>query len=251
MVGNIMSYYLGNISLSNKKAVLECNQCNKLLKVPIDKGKLKVKCIYCSNEFKFKPSLLSTKSIASIFLLFSALIFSTIFSYISTFFDISGFYVFLIIPVGAIMFGFIANLGLMAGLAYLKDKGVTYKKSIIITLSIIVALYSFIGMNYISYIKGVITIQYIDDIGNIVEEVNEKTVNNFSFIEYLVEINNSNSFQFFGVINQIPIMTPEIESNTNTVGMTLFWFQLLAAIFALPLNWLRISYKEREKFNTM
>jgi len=140
--------------------IKKCKNCNQKLRIPEDKGKLKVICPSCNYTFFYSPKII-VKKILSIPLLLVGGILSGIFvAYLNHFYDITNLYLFFIFPIGAIIFSLISNIGFVAILSFIRIIGMNYSKIFIFLLSGFIALFAFWLSQYIIYSTNTITVEY-------------------------------------------------------------------------------------------
>lgn len=147
--------------LDNHKTIIRCVNCKQRLRVPIDKGNLRVTCPKCKYAFRYSPHLLVKKCLGFPLLLTGGGLSGLLIAYLNHFYDITGFYLFFIIPVGAIGLGLSANIGFVATLAFLRTRGINYSILFLIMMSGMISLFAFWMSKYIVYSTGTITVKYV------------------------------------------------------------------------------------------
>ena len=150
--------------LENYKTIAKCINCKQKIRIPIDKGNLRVTCPNCNHVFRYSPHLLLKKCLGIPLLLIGGGLSGLLIAYLNHFHDITGFYLFFIIPVGAIVLGLAANTGFVATLAFLRIRGINYSMLFLILMSGTIALFSFWLSQYIVYSTGTITVNYVSRI---------------------------------------------------------------------------------------
>lgn len=148
----------------NRKTIIKCVNCKQRIRVPIDKGNLRVTCPKCNYVFRYSPHLLLKKCLGFPLLLIGGGLSGLLIAYLNHFYDITGFYLFFIIPVGAIGLGLSANIGFVATLAFLRTRGINYSMLFLILMSGSIALFAFWLSQYIVYSTGTITVNYVSRI---------------------------------------------------------------------------------------
>lgn len=144
-----------------RQTVIRCANCKQRIRVPIDEGNLSVRCPKCDYIFRYLPHLLLKKCLEFPVLLIGGGLSGLLIAYLNHFYDITGFYLFFIIPVGAIGLGLAANIGFVATLAFLRTRGINYSVLFLILMSGSIALFSFWLSQYIVYSTGTITVNYV------------------------------------------------------------------------------------------
>ncbi|MDP2763001.1 MAG: hypothetical protein Q8O27_00595 [Enterobacteriaceae bacterium] len=150
--------------IDQHKTTTKCVNCKQGIRIPINRGNLLVTCPKCNQIFRYKPQLLFKKLLGAIFLIFVGGISGFSIGYLNHFYDITGFYLFFIIPVGAVILGIISNIGFIAVLTLLRIRGINYSMLILIFMSGTIALLSFWVSQYIVYYTEEITVNYISRI---------------------------------------------------------------------------------------
>ncbi|MDO9464868.1 MAG: hypothetical protein Q7J67_06185 [bacterium] len=148
----------------NYETIIKCVGCKQRIRVPTNKGNLKVTCSKCKYIFCYSPHLLLKKSLGFPLLLIGGALCGLLIAYLNRFYDITGFYLFFIIPVGAIALGLIANTGFVATLAFLRTREINYPMLLLILISGSIALFTFWLSQYIVYSTGTITVNYVSRI---------------------------------------------------------------------------------------
>ena len=148
----------------NKKTIIKCVGCKQRIRVPINEGDLRVTCPKCKYISCYSPHLLLKKCLGFPLLLIGGALCGLLTAYLNHFYDITGFYFFFVIPVGAIALGLIANIGFVASLAFLRTRGINYSILLLILMSGSIALFAFWLGQYIVYSKGTITVNYVSRI---------------------------------------------------------------------------------------
>ena len=105
----------------NNKVVIKCRKCSQLLRVPTNKGKIEIVCSNCSNTFLYSPHLFIKKYYGAVLMLLIGIIFAVLIAYLNSLYDITGFYLLFIIPVGAIALGLLSNMGGMSNLVEIRS----------------------------------------------------------------------------------------------------------------------------------
>lgn len=141
--------------------VVECINCKQKLRIPIDKGNLTITCPKCNRSFPYKPHWLRKKNAGFIFLLIGGILSGLLAAYLNHFYDITNFYLLFVIPVGAIIFGLVANIGFIAALAFLRTSGTNYSRLSLVVMAGFIALFSFWLSQYIAYSSEEMTVNYI------------------------------------------------------------------------------------------
>ncbi len=113
------------------------------------------------NNLRAIPHLLFKKCLGFFLLLIGGILFAILIAYLNHFYDITGFYLFFIIPVGAIILGLVANIGFVATLSFLRTRGINYSMLFLIVMSGLIALFTFWLSQYIVYSTGTITINHV------------------------------------------------------------------------------------------
>lgn len=150
--------------LENYDTIIKCINCKQKLRIPIDKGNLRVTCPKCNYVFCYHPRLLLKKCLGIPLLLIGGCLSGLLIAYLNHFYDITDFYLFFIIPVGAIVLGLAANTGFVATLAFLRIRGINYSMLFLILMSGTLSLFTFWLSQYIVYSTGTITVNYISRI---------------------------------------------------------------------------------------
>lgn len=150
--------------IDDAKTIIKCINCRQRIRIPIDKGNLKVTCPKCSCVFSYSPHLLLKKLLGIFLLLIGGGLSGVFIAYLNHFYDITGFYLFFIIPVGAIALGLAANTGFVATLAFLRTMGINYSMLFLVIVSGTIALFAFWLSQYIVYSTGIITVNYVSRI---------------------------------------------------------------------------------------
>ena len=148
----------------NHETIIKCVGCKQRIRVPINKGNLKVTCPKCKYIFCYSPRLLLKKCLGFPLLLIGGVLCGFLIAYLNHFYDITGFYFFFVIPVGAIALGLIANTGFIATLAFLRTREINYSMLFLILMSGSIALFTFWLSQYIVYSTGTITVNYVSRI---------------------------------------------------------------------------------------
>ncbi len=120
----------------NRKMTIRCINCKQKLRIPIDRGNLKVTCPKCNHTFRYSPHLLLKKCLGIPLLLIGGGLSGLLIAYLNHFYDITDFYLFFFIPVGAIVLGLAANTGFVATLAFLRIRGINYSILLLILISL-------------------------------------------------------------------------------------------------------------------
>lgn len=146
------------------KTVIKCINCKQRMRVPINKGNLRVTCLKCNYVFRYSPRLLLKKCLGFPLLLIGGILSGILIAYLNHFYDITGFYFFFIIPVGAIVLGLAANIGFVATLAFLRTRRVNYSVVFLVIMSGSIALFTFWLSQYLVYSMNTITVNYVSRI---------------------------------------------------------------------------------------
>ena len=146
---------------NDHKTIIKCNNCRQRIRVPIDKGNLRITCPKCNHVFPYFPHLLLKECLGFPLLLVGGGLSGILVAYLNHFYDITGFYLFFIIPVGAIVLGLAANIGFIATLTFLRTRGINYSMMFLVLMSGTIALFAFWLSQYIIYSTGTITVNYV------------------------------------------------------------------------------------------
>jgi len=147
--------------VDKRHTTIKCPNCKQKLLLPIDKGNLRVKCPKCDYVFYYSPHILFKKCLGFPVLLIGGGLSGLLVAYLNHFYDITSFYLFFIIPVGAIVLGLAANIGFIFILSFLRIKGINYSTLLLILMSGMIALFSFWLSQYIVYSTGTIPVNYV------------------------------------------------------------------------------------------
>jgi len=142
------------------KKIIKCAKCKQKLRIPINKGSLRVTCPKCKCTFDYSPHILLKKCFAFPLLLIGSAPCAILVAYLNHFYDITGFSLFFVIPAGSIVLGLGANIGFVASLAFLRTRGINYHVFVLILISGSLALCTFWLSQYIYYSTETATVQY-------------------------------------------------------------------------------------------
>ena len=213
--------------VGESKTIIKCIKCKQNLKVPVNKGNLKVSCPKCKFAFSYSPHLLFKQYSGFILLLTGGILFGVlIITNLTLLIDLTDFYLLFIIPVGAVIFGLLINLGFISILAFLRTKGINYSNLLLIIISGLIVLFTFWLAQYIIYSEFIST--------------------DYSLIDCVVKTYKSSSLNIFGIVGgtPIPIIPPStnyIESTDNigigSFGVLLLLLDHIGLFFSLPFLW--------------
>ena len=139
------------ISEHSYRTIIKCKQCKQKLRVPLDRANVQVNCPKCNRLFQYSPHLLLKKTFGFFLLIIGGIFFGALTGYLNHLYDITGFFLFFIIPWGAILFAVLTDIGFFAILAFLRIKGIDYSKLLLLLVLGLIALYAFWRSEYLSY----------------------------------------------------------------------------------------------------
>lgn len=211
----------------DNKIVIKCKKCKQLIRIPIDKGRLKVTCPNpkCNSQFQFYPNLKVKKFFSYFFILVGGLIFGFFLSNITFLLDIASFYIFFIFPVGAFLYGLIVNVGYIGFLSLIRMTTIKFSYLTVVLTSGFIVIFTFWLGQYAFY----------SDILSI-----EKELNVFSLV---VDSYKNSSLGIFGIYGGLPISSPSAldlleNQGIGFFGIILFTLDHICMFFSLPLIWL-------------
>lgn len=196
----------------DNKVIIKCKKCKQLIRIPIDKGRLKVICPKCSSHFQFYPNLKVKKFFSYFFILVGGLIFGFFLSNITFLLDIASFYIFFIFPVGAFLYGLIVNVGYIGCLSLIRMKSINFSYLTVILTSGFIVIFTFWLGQYVFY----------SDILSI-----EKELNVFSLV---LDSYKNSSLDIFGIYGGLPIDLLETQG-IGFFGIILFTLDHICMFF--------------------
>lgn len=227
------------------KTIIKCKQCKQKLRVPLDRGEVQVSCPKCNRLFWYSPYLLLKKIFGFFLLIIGGILFGALIGYLNHLYDITGFYLFFIIPWGAILFAALANIGFFAILAFIRMKGVTYSKLLLLLVLGLIALYAFWRSEYLSYANAFYPNNYISHVtlGLIRHDKAEKEQTEYSvqniinFKKYVEKKYSIVSFRFFGRFGKAAFLAQSDEIEIGFVGIIFIFLKHIGLIFIFPIFW--------------
>jgi predicted nucleic-acid-binding Zn-ribbon protein len=197
------------------KTIIACGNCKKRLRIPNSWKTLRVTCPECKYEFfySYKPFLLK-KAFDFVLVLIGGFLSGTLIAYLNHFYDITGFYLNFIIPIGIILYGIAVN-ALFALFIFIlfRNRGINISGKFYLIISGLIAIYSFWSAKYITYSIVPVNVQYVSENHNIkvVEHKKETPSKAFTFAEYIQQSYENTSFNNWGMYGQYPVAIFDIK----------------------------------------